>query len=73
MTHASRGHACQLCGKISFGNGGQVSHGRGHVRRGEAIELVKHYDAESSSRLFVSPDDERIADFKARGFEEVKP
>lgn len=70
MTHATRGHDCELCGRTVFGNGGQVSHGRGHVRRGEAVELVKHYGYPvGSHRVFLAPDDERVTDFRARGFE----
>lgn len=71
MTHAGRGHDCDLCGTVSFGNGGRVSHGRGHVRRGEAVELFRQYDERTSSRLFLAPGDERIARFKAQGFQEV--
>lgn len=64
MTHASRGHECGLCGRVVFGNGGRVSHGRGHVRRGEAVELVKHYGHPvGTSRVFLAPDDERVAWF----------
>jgi hypothetical protein len=72
MTHAARGHDCNLCGERVFGNGGQVSHGRGHVRRGEAIELVKYFGfIQSPSRLFLAPDDVRVDEFLARGFEQV--
>jgi len=38
--HARRVKACTICGRPQHGNGGAVSHGRGHVRRGEAVELV---------------------------------
>lgn len=71
MTHASRGHECELCGRVVFGNGGQVSHGRGHVRRGEAVELVKHYAHPDLTpmRVFLPPDDERVAEYHARGFD----
>lgn len=71
MTHASRAHTCELCGRVVFGNGGQVSHGRGHVRRGEAVELVKHYASypPMSMRVFLAPDDKRVPDFLGRGFE----
>jgi hypothetical protein len=73
MTHASRGHTCELCGRVAFGNGGQVSHGRGHVRRGEAVELVKvHGFPMTPSRLFLRPDDARVTEFRARGFEVVR-
>ena len=75
MTHARRGHECNLCGRVVFGNGGQVAHGRGHVRRGEAVELLKEYSAYPpiSSRLFLADDDtERIRSFIAKGYERVK-
>lgn len=72
MTHATRGHQCDLCGRTVFGNGGQVSHGRGHVKRGEAVELVKHYAGSyppmSPMRVFLAPDDARVAEFTTRGF-----
>lgn len=71
MTHARRGHKCSLCERVAFGNGGQVSHGRGHVRRGEAVELVKWYDWQTSSRMFLAPDDERIPGMLANGFQRV--
>jgi len=53
-----------------FGNGGQVAHGRGHVRRGEAIELVTHYPAypPMSTRLFLAVDDDRIERLLTEGF-----
>jgi hypothetical protein len=74
MTHATRGHECEICGRVVFGNGGEVSHGRGHVRRGEAVELVKHYAIypPMSSRLFLSPADERRTYFAGQGFSEVQ-
>lgn len=74
MTHAHRGHPCSVCGRIVFGNGGQVSHGRGHVRRGEAIELVKHYPVypPMTTRLFLAIDDERVRRFLGEGFEEIR-
>lgn len=75
MTHATRGHDCDLlhCDRVSFGNGGRVAHGRGHVRRGEAVELVKEYEfpGMSPSRLFLAPDDPKVAELLARGFEQV--
>lgn len=73
MTHASRGHKCDLCSRTVFGNGGQVSHGRGHVKRGEAVELIKHYGTypPMSTRLFLAVNDERIARFITEGFEKV--
>lgn len=43
MVHATRGHDCSICAERVFGNGGYVSHSRKHVRRGEAVELIKHY------------------------------
>lgn len=74
MTHAKRGHDCELCGRVVFGNGGEVSHGRAHVRRGEAVELVKHYATypPMSHRVFLAPGDERVAYFVDRGFGEVR-
>lgn len=74
MTHASRGHECELCGRTVFGNGGEVSHGRSHVRRGEAVELLKEYATypPSSMRVFFAPDDPRVTEFLERGFAEVK-
>ena len=75
MTHATRGHKCGLCERVSFGNGGQVAHGRSHVRRGEAIELFKEYPAYGmpalSSRLFLAPDDERVAKYLADGYRKI--
>lgn len=74
MTHARRGHDCALCGRTVFGNGGKVAHGRGHVRRGEAVELVKHYPTypPMSSRLFLPAGDVRIETFLADGFDRVE-
>lgn len=74
MTHATRGHECELCGRVVFGNGGEVSHGRRHVRRGEAVELVKHYETypPMSNRVFLAPDDERRAFFTGRGYGEER-
>ena len=62
MTHASRGHKCDFCDRTVFGNGGQVAHGRTHVRRGEAVEIVKDYATwpPMISRLFLAPDDPLI-------------
>jgi len=70
-THATRGHACELCGEIPHGNGGRVAHARRHVRAGEAVELVKWYSTMASpSRIFLlAGDDERIARFEAEGYE----
>lgn len=73
MTHARRGHECEFCGRTVFGNGGQVSHGRGHVRRGEAVEVVKHYptDPPTSMRMFLAPDDLIVERRLANGFVRV--
>lgn len=72
MTHAKRGHKCDLCTETVFGNGGRVSHGRAHVRRGEAVELVKEYEySQSPTRFFVVKDDPRIARWLVEGFVEV--
>lgn len=74
MTHAKRGHQCAICPQYVFGNGGEVSHGRAHVRRGEAVELVKHYGYDMSPwRAFLLPDDPRIEEFILRGAERVEP
>lgn len=74
MTHARRGHECGVCGRVVFGNGGEVSHGRGHVRRGEAVELVKHYPGypPRCNRVFMVPEDDRRAFFADRGYEEER-
>lgn len=73
--HARRGHECSLCGRIVFGNGGQVSHGRAHVRRGEAVELEKYYGLGSVGqyvRAFLPvADTDRIAGFLERGYQLV--
>lgn len=73
MTHATRGHECELCGFTAFGNGGEVSHGRAHVRRGEAIELLKEYDSypPTSNRVFFAKGDPNIDKFLAKGYEVV--
>lgn len=70
MTHARRGHTCDLCGKTVFGNGGKVAHGRSHVRRGEAVELLKEYATypPMSTREFFAPDDPTVAKWLADGF-----
>jgi hypothetical protein len=70
MTHAKRGHRCEFCGKVSFGNGGKVSHARHHVRHNEAIELVKYHATypPMTSRLFLAPDDPNIARLLKEGF-----
>lgn len=75
MTHARRGHTCDICGKVVFGNGGQVAHGRGHVRRGEAVELLKEYASypPMSNRVFLAPGDENIGKFIERGHHIVEP
>jgi hypothetical protein len=73
ITHSTRGHECDLCKRVVFGNGGKVSHGRWHVRRGEAVELVKHYGHDQSDmRLFLAPDDPQIQKFLDGGFEKVE-
>lgn len=75
MTHARRGHQCEFCEKVAFGNGGKVSHGRSHVRRGEAVELVKHYSTwpQIVTRIFVAAgDQERIEKYLGEGFERVE-
>jgi hypothetical protein len=72
MTHASRSHTCGLCGRVGWGNGAEAAHGRAHVRRGEAVELVKvHGFPMAPSRLFVAPEDPRVEELLARGFERV--
>ena len=75
MTHASHGHTCDLCGRRGYGNGAQASHGRAHVRRGEAVELFKEYPTypPMSDRRFLAPDDPQVADYLARGFVQVNP
>lgn len=75
MTHARRGHECSLCGVVVFGNGGQVAHGRAHVRRGEAVELLKEYATlpHMSTRLFLRADDEKIPRLLGEGFRTVEP
>lgn len=74
MTHARRGHECQFCGQVSFGNGGKVAHARSHVRRGEAVELVKNYATypPMSTRQFFTPDDPGVQRALDSGFEAVK-
>jgi hypothetical protein len=68
MTHASRGHDCGFCDRRVYGNGGQVAHGRMHVRRGHAVEVVKHYATYPPvrSRFFVAPDE--VPKWVADGF-----
>lgn len=75
MTHARRGHECSLCGKVVFGNGGVVAHGRSHVRRGEAVELFKEYPIypPMSTREFFAPDDPHVAKWLSEGFRIVHP
>lgn len=75
MTHARRGHTCDLCGKKVFGNGGKVAHGRGHVRRGEAVELLKEYPTypPMSTRAFFAPGDPTIERWLGQGFRVVQP
>lgn len=73
--HASRGHQCSFCEKVSFGNGGQVAHARSHVRKGEAVELLKEYPVwpPMSSRLFLAPDDEKVQEYLDKGFVRIEP
>ncbi len=76
MTHAGRGHECSLCGKVVFGNGGVVSHGRGHVKRGEAVELLKERWIDGRpmhTREFFAPDDPTVAKWLGQGFQIVNP
>lgn len=71
QTHARRGHPCQFCDYIAYGNGGKVSHARAHVRRGEAVELVKEYVTwpPMTSRSFLPATDfDLIAEFESRGY-----
>lgn len=76
MTHAERSHTCDLpgCGQVGWGNGFNTSHGRAHVRRGEAVELVREYEfvGMSPSRRFLAPGDPQIQELLARGFQEVQ-
>lgn len=74
MTHARRGHTCDLCGKVVFGNGGKVAHGRSHVKRGEAVELLKEYGGYPpiSTRAFFAPDDPIISRWIEDGFRVIK-
>lgn len=61
--------------RVVFGNGGEVAHGRAHVRRGEAVELLKRYASypPMSDRIFLAPGDaDRISYFIGRGFERVQ-
>jgi len=71
MTHAKRGHKCEFCDQVSFGNGGKIAHARSHVRRSEAVELVKQYATypPMSSRLYFTPGDAEIQRALDRGFE----
>lgn len=69
MTHARRGHLCDLCGETVFGNGGAVSHGRKHVRRGEAVELVKDYSSTALNRVFLAVENAaQIEKFEGMGY-----
>ena len=72
MTHAKHRHTCALCGHWWYGNGGAAQHGRAHVRKGEAVELVKEYGfGQSPTRFFWPPDDPRIEEYLANGFQRV--
>jgi hypothetical protein len=76
MTHARRSHTCELCGHVGFGNGAETAHGRAHVRRGEAVEMVREYAMVgiAPSRVFVAPTDTaRVEDLRGRGFAEATP
>jgi hypothetical protein len=70
MTHAKRWHECQFCGRVSFGNGGKVAHARSHVRKDEAVELVKYWATypPMTSRLFLSPNDPDVSRLLKEGF-----
>lgn len=74
QTHARRGHQCEFCEQVSFGNGGNVAHARTHVRSGEAIELVREtLYAVSASRYFMpAGDPELLASFLDRGYAVVE-
>ena len=69
-THARRGHQCPFCARTVFGNGGQVSHARSHVTRGEAVEMLKEYATYPpiTSRLFLASDDPRIHQMLSEGY-----
>lgn len=71
MTHAEQGHACAFCDRVSYGNGGEVAHARAHVRRGEAVELVKEYGPPAgTSRVWLPSDEaEKIEGYISRGFD----
>jgi hypothetical protein len=70
MTHANRSHTCELCGHVGWGNGAVAAHGRAHVRRGEAVELLKVYGGGQSMRVFVPAGDAAVVDeWLGRGFE----
>lgn len=70
MTHARRGHHCDFCDYVAFGNGGQVSHARKHVREGKAVELLKEFATypPMSTRRFLAIQDPRIPTMLADGF-----
>jgi len=75
MGHARHGHKCQFCDRTVYGNGARVQHGRGHVRHGEAVELVKTYPTypPMSNRLFVPVEDtERVDRYLNEGFTRVR-
>jgi hypothetical protein len=75
MKHARRAHECGLCGKVVFGNGGKVAHGRSHVKRGEAVELLKEYATypPMSTREFFAPNDPIVTQWLSDGFHVVSP
>jgi len=62
--HARRVKACTICGRPQHGNGGAVSHGRGHVRRGEAVELVWERAGRVRRRFVRSTDRALIEDLQ---------
>lgn len=68
MTHATRGKACQFCGRVVFGNGGKTSHARSHVRAGDAVELVREFGLPvGTSRVFLASTAD-LTDWLARGY-----
>lgn len=74
MTHSTRSHRCSLCQYEVFGNGGEAAHGRRHVRRGEAVELLKEFATypPMRSRLFLAPGNPDIERLLSEGFSVVR-
>jgi hypothetical protein len=71
QTHSRQAHTCDVCGAIVYGNGGVVSHGRAHVRRGEAVEVYRMspYLDMGGLRFFLPAGDAaRTGEFLSRGF-----